>query len=102
METRNVVIFVLGMGRSGSSAMARLLSLCGGRLPAGLLPPNGANPTGYWEPQEAVHANAKFLHACGSSFFDTQLVHEASPDTPQGVAFIEEVAAFLRACQATG
>jgi hypothetical protein len=101
-ESGDVVIFVLGMARSGSSATARLLSLCGGRLPEALLPPNRSNPTGYWEPRAAVHTNARFLQACGSSFFDTQLVQGVSEDTPQGIEFIEEIAAFLRACQATG
>lgn len=96
------VIFVLGMARSGSSATARLLALCGGQLPEALLPPNRSNPTGYWEPHAAVHANARFLRACGSSFFDTQLVQDVSEDTPQGVAFIAEIAAFLRACRTTG
>lgn len=98
----NVVIFVLGMGRCGSSATARLLSLCGGRLPEALLPPNRSNPTGYWEPQVAVQANARFLQACGSSFFDTRLVQDVSEDAPQGVAFVDEIAAFLRACQPPG
>ena len=35
--TRPVALFVLGLGRSGTSALTRVLSLCGAALPAGLL-----------------------------------------------------------------
>ena len=59
METGNI-IFILGMGRSGTSALARLLSLCGGRLPDELLPPNDANPTGV-----VSHGVASRAGACG-------------------------------------
>lgn len=88
------------MGRSGSSALTRVLSLCGGRLPDGLLPPNRWNSTGYWEPEAAVHANARFLQAIGSSFFDTRLESAASPCEPRGRQFIGELASFLRECRA--
>ena len=33
---RPVALFVLGMARSGTSALTRVLSLCGGTLPAGM------------------------------------------------------------------
>jgi hypothetical protein len=36
-------IAVVGMGRSGTSALA----LCGGAMPLQLLPPNLGSPTGY-------------------------------------------------------
>lgn len=31
--TRSSIIFIFGMGRSGTSALAGMLALCGGRLP---------------------------------------------------------------------
>lgn len=93
----NILVFVLGMGRSGSSATARVMSLCGGRLPESLLPPNRSNPTGYWEPSCAVRVNAGFLLANGSSFFDTQLVQELSQETAPGREFVAQVVELLRA-----
>ncbi len=41
---RPVILFVLGMGRSGTSALTRVLSLCGGTLPAKLVGANAGNP----------------------------------------------------------
>ena len=57
----NAAIFILGMGRSGTSAIARVLALCGASLPQSLLGPNEGNPRGYWEPLEALHINEEFL-----------------------------------------
>ena len=47
---RRRVILVLGMHRSGTSVLTRLLALCGGDLPKTVMKPNYANPTGFWEP----------------------------------------------------
>lgn len=70
---RRDAVFVVGMGRSGSSALARILNLCGGELPRELLPPNFANPRGYWEPLRALALNDEFLEAHGSSWYDGSL-----------------------------
>jgi hypothetical protein len=89
-------IFVVGMGRSGSSALARVLSLCGGELPLRLLPPNFGNPTGYWEPQRAVELNDEFLHARGSSWYDPTLeLQQNPPPASERRAFIAEIMALL-------
>lgn len=93
----DIIVLVLGMGRSGSSALTRVMSLCGGRLPESLLPPNRSNPTGYWEPSSAVQVNARFLRASGSSFFDTQLIQEVSTDSPLGREFIATIEELLQA-----
>lgn len=66
-------IFVVGTGRTGSSALARVLGLCGGALPLRTLPANFANPTGYWEPELSVALNDRFLEAHGSSWHDATL-----------------------------
>jgi Flp pilus assembly protein TadD/GT2 family glycosyltransferase len=53
--------FVLGMHRSGSSALARVLNLAGLRISSQLLPANQDNPSGYWEPQRVVSFNTALL-----------------------------------------
>ncbi len=95
--TRDVV-FVVGMGRSGSSALARLLSFCGGVLPRRLLPANYGNPAGYWEPQEAIELNDRFLSAHGSSWYDPGLALQLDPPAlADRRRFIDELAEFLAA-----
>jgi hypothetical protein len=96
-STRDIV-FVVGMGRSGSSALARLLSLCGGALPQRLLPANYANPTGYWEPQGAVELNDAFLQAHSSSWYDPGLALQLDPPSlADRRGFVDELAEFLAA-----
>ena len=93
----NVVLFVFGMGRSGSSALTRVLSLCGGALPAELVGATEGNPLGHWEPQDALALNQAFLSQHGSSWFDPtlRLQNEAGFTREQKEAFIEGIKAFL-------
>lgn len=58
-------ILVLGM-RSGTSALARCLSLLGAGLPAQLLPGNDSNKTGHWEPAQIVDLNDRLLGRLGA------------------------------------
>jgi hypothetical protein len=91
------ILFILGVGRSGTSMLARVLSLCGCALPASLKDANAANPAGYWEPTEALRLNDAFLFRHGASYFDPTLrlqgeVRFAPEETE---SFIREIRAFL-------
>lgn len=72
LEQMNI-IFVTGMGRSGTSAVTRILSLCGAALPDRVVRPGPANPRGYWEAEIALKRNDQFLQALGSSYLDPSL-----------------------------
>lgn len=61
---------VLGMHRSGTSAMARVLSLCGADLPGTVIGPADDNPTGYWEPRDMVVVSDALLSLQGSAWDD--------------------------------
>jgi hypothetical protein len=56
-------IIVIGMHRSGSSAMARLLSLAGAALPKTLMAAGHGNEAGHWEPQRVADYNDVVLAA---------------------------------------
>jgi hypothetical protein len=94
---RPVVLFVLGMGRSGTSALTRVLSLCGGTLPAALAGADSANPRGYWEPRRAIHLNAAILRRHGSAGFDPslRLQEEGAFDAQAKAACIAKIRAYL-------
>jgi hypothetical protein len=90
------VIFVVGMGRSGSSALARVLSLCGAALPREILPENYGNPTGYWEPERALEINDRFMARHASSWYDVEPTLQLQPvRTAERTHFIDEIATFL-------
>jgi hypothetical protein len=80
------LIFIVGMHRSGTSALTRVLSLCGAALPAALMAPNSGNPTGYWEPADAMELNDRFLHARSSSWSDPGLTFRNTPRDHAGFA----------------
>lgn len=67
MRTRSVVL-VLGMMRSGTSALTRVLSLAGCTLPQSVFGPTQWNRTGLWEPVDAAMLNLQFLHRHGIRF----------------------------------
>jgi hypothetical protein len=94
---RPVALFVMGVARSGTSALTRVLSLCGGTLPAALMGASTGNPRGYWEPRKAIHLNEATLHRKGSSFFDPsfRLQEEGAFDAEEKAACIAEIGAFL-------
>ena len=54
-------IFVLGMHRSGTSALSRVLNLVGFAQASTLMKANDFNPSGYWEPQPVVALNDGYL-----------------------------------------
>jgi hypothetical protein len=92
-----VALFVLGFGRSGTSALTRVLSLCGAALPAGLLGATSENPRGCWEPRAAIHLNEAILRRHGSSGYDLSLrTHEDGAfDAKENAAYIAKIKAFL-------
>jgi len=84
---RRRAILVLGMHRSGTSALTRLLALCGADLPQRLMAPNFANPKGYWEPADIVDLHDEMLVASGSSWNDVAGFPLNWLDTPEGQSF---------------
>ena len=63
-------ILVLGMHRSGTSALTWLLGQAGAELPCDPLPPQRDNPAGFWESTGLVAANDRFLKERQSSWYD--------------------------------
>ena len=64
------LIFVLGMHRSGTSALARAVHLQGAALPTTLMPPRADNPEGFWESLPIVQFNNKLLLEAGRAWDD--------------------------------
>ena len=61
-------IVILGMHRSGTSALSRALSFCGCAQPEDLMPPAHSNPGGFWESAGIVHLNNRILSALGGNW----------------------------------
>ncbi|WP_254848519.1 sulfotransferase family protein [Mycobacterium sp. IS-2888] len=100
METpgRPVLLFVLGMNRSGTTALTGLLSLCGGTLPAGLVGAMADNPLGYFEPRKANYLNEAILYRHRSTIFDPtlRLHEEGALGEKEKAACVAEIGAYLK------
>lgn len=94
---RPVALFVLGMARSGTSALTRVLSLCGSTLPAGMCGADGNNPRGYWEPRAAIMLNETILRRHDSNWYDPtlRLQEECAFRAEEKASCIAEIAAYL-------
>ncbi|MCE9629808.1 MAG: glycosyltransferase [Planctomycetia bacterium] len=67
--TRHALL-VLGMHRSGTSALTRVLGLMGAALPHEPMPPTADNPQGYWESRRIARLNNRLLESAGTSWSD--------------------------------
>ena len=66
---RRTALVVLGMHRSGTSALTRLLNLCGAYLPENLRPPKPeANAKGFFETEEVNNLNERLLVFLGGAW----------------------------------
>ncbi|WP_163760788.1 sulfotransferase family protein [Mycobacterium botniense] len=85
------------MGRSGTSALTRVLSLCGATLPTVLFGANRGNPAGHWEPRAALDLNEAILYRHGSNWYDPtlRLQEEGTFDAKEQAAYIAEIGSFL-------
>jgi hypothetical protein len=91
-----VALVVLGMHRSGTSAMARVLNLCGAFLPEKVKPRKiGVNPKGFWEPEAVLELNVRVMTQLGG---DWDRIDFPLPDTGD---VVDEFDADARALLAT-
>jgi len=91
------LLLVLGMHRSGTSAMAGLLASTGLLCPAGSPPADPFNPRGYWEPLQLLACHNALLDEAGGRWDDPHLAPLAP--TP---ARLQQLARALQADFPTG
>src|SRR5438132_6905958 len=68
--TRPRTIVILGMHRSGTSSLARMVNLCGASLGGPVAGANDWNQTGHWESVEGLAINDLILHLSGGSWYN--------------------------------
>lgn len=69
MALRTAIV-VLGMHRSGTSALARIVNFLGAAMPRHLVPAAESNPRGHWESATLVGLHDQLLAALDSSWDD--------------------------------
>ena len=88
-------LLVLGMHRSGTSALARVLALCGADLGARVSGAGAGNETGHWEDATSVEINERLLEAFGARWDDPFALPAGWERTEAGRRAAAEVAAYV-------
>jgi hypothetical protein len=89
-------ILVLGMHRSGTSALTRVLALSGCTPPRTLMPAGVGNELGHWESHAIMEFNDELLDAVGTRWDDWLPINPRFPESPQWSAFVERGVEILR------
>ena len=79
-----LAVLVLGMHRSGTSALSGVLNLLGVSLPREILPADGHNATGYFEPSRIVDFHEDLFTSLGSPSNDPLPLDYSWIGTPIG------------------
>jgi hypothetical protein len=89
-------ILVLGMHRSGTSALARGLQMLGVYLGNNFLSTRPDNPTGYWEDKNICELNERLLAALGLQWQDVAMIEDTRWHEPEVEALLDEAVEYLK------
>jgi GT2 family glycosyltransferase/glycosyltransferase involved in cell wall biosynthesis len=96
MKAKRQAIIVLGMHRSGTSALAGALGMLGMALPARLMPAGPDNPKGFFEPNQIAAIHDRFFAAAGTNWFNLERIPEGSFHSAEAALFLDELVAAVR------
>jgi hypothetical protein len=88
-------LIILGMHRSGTSALAGTCRLLGVDLGSRFLPQGEDNPLGHWEPLDVVTTHDLLLRALGSSWDDVRPLPAGWMDTDAAHSARDGIRAFI-------
>ena len=91
-----VALLVLGMHRSGTSALTRLLNLLGVALGDDLMQAGPDNPSGFWEHNGVVAVHERLLAALGRSWDDPRPLPEDWLQTAAADVAARDIEAIIR------
>ena len=86
---------VLGMHRSGTSALTRIIGHLGASLPLDPMPETADNPCGYWESRSIARFNNRLLESAGTRWNDDAPLPDAWFADPARAADENEAATLL-------
>ena len=89
-------VLVIGMHRSGTSALARGLQMLGVYLGNNFLDTRPDNPTGYWEDKNIYELNERLLAALGLKWEEVALIDDTRWHRPEVEVLRAEAVEYLR------
>ena len=95
-DANPVALLVLGMHRSGTSALTRVLNLLGAALGDDLMPAGPDNPSGFWEHNGVVAVHERLLQALGRSWDDPRPLPDGWLESAAAGDAAQEIEAIIR------
>jgi hypothetical protein len=89
-------LLILGMHRSGTSAVAGQLAALGVYPGSNLLPPQPDNPKGFFEPRAVVELHDEILKLIGATWDDPRPLPEGWADAPALTPYRARLAALIQ------
>lgn len=96
VSTDRRALLILGMHRSGTSAVTRVVNMLGAEIGNNLIPPGDDNPTGFWEHAEVVRINEELLTGLGRTWYDMRDMPQGWLDTAAGRLAFERAVQLVR------
>ncbi len=90
-------LLVMGVSRSGSSALAGVLGLLGAALPEHLLGAGPGNERGHFEPLLLMELNEAILRVHGGNYWDPIAIPPAWFDSAEATVFANRIATTIAA-----
>lgn len=94
-EVTRIGVMVLGMHRSGTSALTRVLNLLGCDLPKTLMGAGPTNEAGHWESTAIMRLNDEILSSAGTNWHDWLAFNPGWYASPKAADFKERALAAL-------
>lgn len=95
-NSASTAILLLGMHRSGTSVMTRVVNLLGVELGSHFLPPAEDNPKGFWEHLGAYEIHERVLAALGRTWHDMSEMPEGWMEHPSVIQAVGEIEQLIR------
>ncbi|MCM8738696.1 glycosyltransferase [Azospirillum sp. A1-3] len=89
-------VIVLGMHRSGTSALTRAVNILGAAVPSNLYPALPSNPLGHWESNDLIALHDEILTSVGLAYDGLGPFPQAWFATEQAEAMVGRLVAVLR------
>lgn len=96
IETKARALLILGMHRSGTSAVTRVVNLLGAKIGDRLVPSGPDNPSGFWENATAVEINEQLLRDLGRTWYDMREMPDDWMDTAAAAKALDLARKFIR------
>jgi hypothetical protein len=95
-STRPHALLILGMHRSGTSAVTRVVNLLGAEIGDRLIPSGHDNPSGFWENATAVEINEQLLRDLDRTWYDMREMPDGWMETAAAAKALDLARKFIR------